>query len=231
MIKTKINVLALTIVVIIVSAFSFLFFGNTDLGSSKELPKVANNLEIINGSAYIDNTSNDALSNNHDSNAQLIDKKSFEVSSKSAVETAVIDDIDVLVKPDSSVDGVKLTAVMTSDKFSDTIDNIVSYKEKSNDTIQFESSIDDYINHSKYNAHFNDYKISCDNKICLGYFKSFSKDELDSFINEFSNGSDSPLRRSGFVNYYIKEKNGNYEYRISFNSDPSVQSIVVPNNR
>jgi len=133
-----------------------------------------------------------------------------------------------LVNDDLSVDGAKLVTLMSGSDFYMAINQLSDSQNKSAETAMFEDGLNEYVNSHKLNSHFTDYKFSCDDKICLAYFVSTTKEDLDSFSSDFTNGKNSPMHKSGFVNFLIVEVEHGFEYRVSFNSDPAVNSIIVP---
>lgn len=135
-----------------------------------------------------------------------------------------------IVSDENVVDGVYLASIMTSNHFKSVVDNLSSYKEKSVDTIKFEDSLYGFVNQLSYNSHFVDYKVACNNEICFGYFLSPSEDDVIKFSNDFSVSNSSPMNKSGYINQLMqKDKNTDlYECRVSFNSDPLINSITVP---
>lgn len=135
-----------------------------------------------------------------------------------------------IVSDDNVVDSTKLNSILASANFYEIIDVFSTMPDKSFETIVFENSISEFLNKSKYSSILNEYRVSCDNKICFGYFIFSEPDDFTHFYNEFSVSNNSPMNKSGYVNYLMVTNNakGGNEYRISFNSDPLVKSITAP---
>lgn len=215
----------LVYIALAIGGASIYYFYSKEPNSGDSYFKKENSLNIVNGSAFSDENTG---------NSKPRDGKNIQISAnkfKFVSDDENYSDGDTYTKVvniDNTVDGVRLHSVMNQTDFNSVIDKLSDISDKSIETIRFESRVNEYINGSKYNSLLNDYKVSCDNLICLGSFSSFSKEELNSFIDDFSNGKDSPMHKSGYVNYIVNEVEGVYEYRISFNSDPDVNAIVIP---
>lgn len=134
-----------------------------------------------------------------------------------------------IVSDENVVDSAKLNSILASADFYEIIDALSVMPDKSFETIVFESSISEFLNNSKYSSILNEYRVSCDNKICFGYFTFSEPDGFAHFYNDFILSNNSPMNKSGYVNYLMVTNNakGVNEYRISFNSDPLVKSITA----
>ncbi|QYJ80467.1 hypothetical protein [Shewanella acanthi] len=215
-------ILTLAIIVAGMTAY-YVFSKNGKVEPNNSLESVAS-IKVVGGTEmYTENTNPELKA------TKLADKTAVSITPiEEVVDRGEFNDLQ-LVNKGNAVDGARLVALMSGTGFDAAVSKLEYVPNKTLETVKFENGLSEYIHSYKLNSHFTDYKVGCDNKICLAYFVSPTKEDLDLFAADFTNGNESPMHKSGFVNFVINEVDNGFEYRVSFNSDPSVNSITFPN--
>lgn len=125
------------------------------------------------------------------------------------------------------VDSAQLTTILGSSEFKQVIDRYVAYSDKTTETYAFEDKLKMYLTNSELNHYLSDYQIGCDNSICFGYLRATDKTALANLVQQFIKSA--PLNSSGYFTLYettTDQTDSQYEYRMSFNADPSINTIT-----
>ncbi|MGX9459842.1 hypothetical protein ACWXWU_01185 [Shewanella sp. A14] len=221
-------ILPLLILATIFILFFYFYSSSNNLlvAESSEIHESAY-IEVVSADGNVVSNVNDYKSVNYASTAK---SGNYEVEKKNINISDIDEELYQSVVSNDVVDGVALTAIMTSPVYRNIVNELPNYTIKESDIVKYENNISEYINKSDFNPLLSDYGVACDNNVCFGYFASQSKDELGNFVNEFLGGVNSPTHQSGYVNSMEAHNldTGIFEYRVSFNSNPEVKSITVP---
>lgn len=126
------------------------------------------------------------------------------------------------------IDRPQLIKILESPEFKQIIERYVAYSDKTTETYAFEDNLKMYLTNSELNHYLSDYQIGCDNSICLAYLRATDKTALASLAQQFIKSA--PLNQSGYLTLYeatIDQADGQYEYRMSFNADPNINTFTV----
>lgn len=228
MIANKKVLSSLLILAIMSIVFVYFYSSSNDssLSESNEV-KESENLGFMSDGSNALSNSYEGKSNNQISET---DRQSYKIGDKQIKVSDIGEKLYQSIVSDNVVDGVTLAAIMTSPVYREIVKELPNYTNKESDTVEYENRISDYINKSDVNPLLSDYDVACNNDVCFGYFASESKGELEDFFNEFIRGASSPTHKSGYVNSMevYNSDTGIFEYRVSFNSNPEVKSIILP---
>ncbi|AWL13014.1 hypothetical protein HMF8227_02562 [Saliniradius amylolyticus] len=134
--------------------------------------------------------------------------------------------IQTIVNPDfSSVNKEKAGQVLSADNFTELLEEIRDDQNVSLATEKYQQGVMDYFNLNGAANYSSDYRLNCNDQLCLTYFSADRQEDVDKVI-QLINSENVPMHSSGFqVLYIAQEDGGRQSVRAVFNADPAIDSI------
>lgn len=124
-----------------------------------------------------------------------------------------------LVHRGQRVDSRLMQRVLLSSGYSELVMHLAD-THKSVTAGAFEAQLHEFVQQRPQSLYLSNYQLACNDDLCMGYFESHNKEQLQQFMNDFGRGPEVSAPEQGFWFRMPADNSerGLFGYRIAFNA-------------